>query len=43
MALHNLGAMWKDAGEITKAISHYQEALAINLHGFYHHKVSQNS
>jgi len=44
MALHSLGAMWEEAGEITKAISHYQEALAIkeDIYGFYHHEVSQN-
>jgi len=44
MALHNLGAMWEEAGEITKAISHYQEAFAIKeeIYGSYHLEVSQN-
>ena len=44
MALHNLGAMWEEAGEITKAISHYQEVLAIKeeIYGSYHLEVSQN-
>ena len=42
--LHNLGAMWKEAGEITKAISHYQEALAIQeeIYGDKHHAVSHH-
>ena len=44
VVLHNLGGLWEKAGEITKAISHYQEALAIEeeIYGDTHHTVSQH-
>ena len=43
--LGNLGNLWEKEGDKAKAISHYQEALAIQeeIHGPNHLKVSHHS